>query len=89
LVGVYQNQLNNEKTGASGINPRLAIGAIIINPICDLIDRETALQIQENRYMQYFIGYSSFNNEEPFDPSLFVDFRKRLEKETLLLSMKR
>jgi hypothetical protein len=28
--------------------------------------------------MQYFLGYSSFNDEEPFDPSLFVDFRKRL-----------
>jgi hypothetical protein len=28
--------------------------------------------------MQYFIGYSSFSYEEPFDPSLFVDFRKRL-----------
>lgn len=28
--------------------------------------------------MQYFIGYSSFSDEAPFDPSLFVDFRKRL-----------
>jgi hypothetical protein len=28
--------------------------------------------------MQYFIGYSSFSDEEPFDPSLFVEFRKRL-----------
>jgi hypothetical protein len=83
LVGVYQNRLNNEQTGASGINPRVAIGAIIIKHICDLSDRETVLQIQENMYMQYFIGYSSFSNEEPFDPSLFVDFRKRLGKEEL------
>jgi len=85
LVCVYQNQLNNEQTGASGINPRVAIGAIIIKHICDLSDRETVLQIQENMYMQYFIGYSSFSNEEPFDPSLFVDFRKRLGKEELAL----
>ena len=28
--------------------------------------------------MQYFIGYSSFSNEASFDPSLFVEFRKRL-----------
>jgi hypothetical protein len=28
--------------------------------------------------MQYFIGYSGFSDEEPFDASLFVDFRKRL-----------
>ena len=32
----------------------------------------------ENMYMQYFIGYSSYCDEEPFDPSLFVDIRKRL-----------
>jgi hypothetical protein len=33
--------------------------------------------------MQYFIGYSSFSNEEAFDPSLFVDFRKRLGVEQI------
>ena len=46
--------------------------------MCDLSDREVVQQVQENIYMQYFIGYSSFSDEEPFDPSLFVEFRKRL-----------
>jgi IS5 family transposase len=78
LVGVYQKQMGNEKTGAEGINPRIAIGSMIIKHKCNLSDRETVQQIQENMYMQYFIGYSSFSDEEPFDPSLFVDFRKRL-----------
>ena len=78
LVGVYSSQMNNGTTGADGINPRVAIGAMIIKHKCDLSDRETVCQIQENMYMQYFIGYSSFSDEEPFDPSLFVDFRKRL-----------
>jgi transposase, IS5 family len=78
LVSVYQKQLGNEKTGADGINPRVAIGSMIIKHKCDLSDRETVQQIQENIYMQYFIGYSSFSDEDPFDPSLFVDFRKRL-----------
>lgn len=78
LVGVYQRQLSNERTGADGINPRVAIGSMIIKHKCNLSDRETVEQIQENMYMQYFIGYSSFSDEEPFDPSLFVDFRKRL-----------
>ena len=85
LVSIYQNQLNNSQTGADGINPRVAICAIIIKHMCDLSDRETVLQIQENMYMQYFIGYSSFSNEEPFDPSLFVDFRKRLGKDQINL----
>jgi hypothetical protein len=29
-------------------------------------------------YMQYFLGFTSFSNEPPFDPSLFVEFRKRI-----------
>ncbi len=83
LVSTYQAQMGNSRTGADGINPRVAIGAMIIKHLCDLSDRETVLQIQENMYMQYFIGYSSFSDEEPFDPSLFVDFRKRLGVEQI------
>lgn len=78
LTCVYQSQLHNSSTGASGINPRVALGALIIKHLCNLSDRETVQQIQENMYMQYFIGYSSYCDEEPFDPSLFVDIRKRL-----------
>jgi len=78
LVNTYQSRLNNDNLGADGINPRVAIGAMILKHICNTSDRETVLQIQENMYMQYFIGYSSFSSESPFDPSLFVEFRKRL-----------
>jgi hypothetical protein len=78
LVSTYQAQMNNSQTGADGINPRVAIGSMILKHMCNMSDRETVSQIQENMYMQYFIGYSSFSTEEPFDPSLFVDFRKRL-----------
>jgi IS5 family transposase len=83
LVSVYQTQMHNTRTGADGINPRVAIGALIIKHMCDLSDRESVLQIQENMYMQYFIGFSSFCDEEPFDPSLFVEFRKRLGVEQI------
>lgn len=47
--------------GAEGINPRIAIGSMMLKHICNPSDRETVLQIQENMYIQYFIGYSSFN----------------------------
>lgn len=83
LVGVYQKQMNNTKTGADGINPRVVIGSLIIKHMCDLSDRETVQQIQENMYMQYFLGFSSFSDEEPFDASLFVEFRKRLGAEQM------
>jgi hypothetical protein len=81
LVSTYNRQLGNKFTGAGSINPRVAIGAMIIKHLCNISDRETILQIQENMYMQYFIGYSSFSNEAPFDASLFVDIRKRLTLE--------
>lgn len=83
LTGVYKKQMDNDRTGAGGINSRVALGALIIKHICDLSDRETIQQIQENMYMQYFIGYSGFCDEEPFDPSLFVGIRKRLGVEQI------
>lgn len=83
LVSTYNRSLGNQLTGAAGINPRVAIGAVIIKHILDISDRETILQIQENMYMQYFIGYSSFSPEAPFDASVFVDIRKRLSLELL------
>ena len=78
LVSVYNKQMHNKQTGAEGINPRVALGAVILKHMCNLSDRETLLHIQENMYMQYFIGYSSYSNVPPFDPSLFVEIRTRL-----------
>ena len=78
LVNVYRKQMDNHQTGADGINPGVVIGSLIIKHMCDLSDRETVQQIQENMYMQYFIGYTSFSDEAPFDASLFVVFRNRL-----------
>lgn len=63
---------------------RLALGACIIQAEYGYSDEETALQIQENPYLQYFCGYSGYDDEKlPFDPSLMVYFRKRLTPEIL------
>lgn len=83
LVNTYNSALGNSRTGAASINARVAIGSVIIKHICDLSDRETVQQIQENMYMQFFLGYQSFSDEPPFDPSLFVEFRKRLGAEQI------
>ena len=61
IANVYQKQLNNSLTGADGINPRVAIGSKFIKRMCDLSDRETVQQIQENVYMQYFKRKEYFN----------------------------
>jgi len=44
--------------------------------LCDIDGRDSVSQISENIYTQYFLGYSSFNDQEPFDSLLFVEFRK-------------
>lgn len=63
---------------------RLALGACIIQADYGYSDEETALQIQENAYLQYFCGYEAYDDSKPpFDSSLMVYFRKRLTAEVL------
>ena len=77
IVGLYDKQFTS-KEGRPPICGRFVIGAVIIKHMLNLSDRETISQIRENMFMQYFLGYSSFTNEPPFDASLFVDIRERL-----------
>lgn len=83
LSNLYIKHLRLSHTGRKPINPRIIIGAVIIKHMCNLDDRETIDQITENVYMQYFLGYSSFSLDPPFDASLFVEIRKRLGIETM------
>lgn len=83
LVCRYQRKNTQKATGRPSLNPRVAIGAVIIKHLCALDDRETVAQITENMYMQYFLGYSSYSKEPPFDPSLFVEIRKRMGDELI------
>ncbi len=46
-----------------------------------LSDEETVLQIQENPYLQLFVGLATYKDEQPFAASLFVEIRKRMGKE--------
>jgi len=57
---------------------RLVIGAVIIKHKLCLSDQETVDQIRENPYLQYFVGFNSFQTEAPFVPSLFVEIRRRM-----------
>jgi len=81
LVSLFNKHNPPKPTGRPALNPRVLIGAVIIKHILNLDDRETVAQITENMYLQYFLGYSSYIKEAPFDPSLFVDIRKRLGQE--------
>ena len=63
--------------GAPIVPSRTALGALLIKERLGLTDRETVEMIQENPYLQFFIGKEEFSQEPPFDASLMVDFRKR------------
>ncbi|MFT6748011.1 MAG: IS5 family transposase [Glaciecola sp.] len=66
------------KKGRPGISPRIVLGALIIKHLEKLDDRGVIAAIQENIYMQFFVGMSGFNSDPVFSPSLFVDLRKRV-----------
>ena len=66
-----------EKIGAPIVPSRTALGALMIKERLGLPDRETVETIQENPYLQFFIGREEFSQDRPFDASLMVDFRKR------------
>ena len=68
----------SEKMGAPAKPFRMALGALIIKEKLGISDRETVEQIRENPYLQYFIGVSEYSNDPPFEPSMMVYFRERI-----------
>ena len=62
---------------------RLALGACIIQAEYGFSDEETALQIQENPYLQYFCGFECYTMDSPFDVSMMTHFRKRISPEMI------
>jgi hypothetical protein len=75
-AGYYQGLSDTQ--GRPTKDARLVIGAVIIKHKLCLSDRETVAQIQENPYLQYFVGLPGYQMEAPFAPSLFVEIRKRM-----------
>ena len=66
-------------SGRASIDVRMVIGALIVKHKLGLDHRGTVAMISENIYLQYFCGLRSFQLEEPFHPTVFVDIRKRME----------
>ncbi len=77
LAAVYSSKLQSG-SGQKTVDIRLVIAALIVKHKLRLDDRGTIEMIQENIYIQYFCGLKSFTTKTAFDPSLFVDIRKRL-----------
>lgn len=77
MVSIYVSKMSR-KMGRRAIDPRVAVGSIIIKHLKGLSDEDTVDEIRENPYLQYFLGYSSYCYDPPFTSSLFVTIRRRL-----------
>ncbi|VEN73912.1 conserved hypothetical protein [Candidatus Desulfarcum epimagneticum] len=82
---VYCESLSGSHMGQPALPARVAIGALIIKERLGASDEETVEQIRENPYLQYFLGFKKYKDEPPFDPSMFVHFRKRIGKDKMAM----
>jgi len=79
----YVKSFKNSGQGPPAKSVRVALGALIIKERLGTGDEETVEQIRENPYLQYFLGFKEYRDEEPFHSTMFVHFRKRISKEML------
>ncbi len=65
-------------TGRPAIPVRKMVGSMILKQMYNLSDEAFVARWVENPYYQYFCGETYFQFDDPFDPSEFVHFRKRI-----------
>jgi IS5 family transposase len=79
----YAKKLSGSGLGPPAKSVRIALGALIIKEKLGTSDEETVEQIRETPYLQYFLGFTDYCDDEPFHPTMFVHFRKRFGKKTI------
>lgn len=80
---LYREHFSQNGPGPRFKPLRMGLGALIIKEKLKVSDREAVEQIQENPYLQYFLGMAKFEKQAPFDASMYVHFRKRFGSEVL------
>jgi IS5 family transposase len=66
FAAIYIKAMNTD-FGRPGVSPRTVLGAMVIKHILKLDDRGTIETIQENPYMQFFVGLSGFITKRKFE----------------------
>lgn len=69
--------------GRPSIPIRKIAGLLLLKEMFKESDESVVERWIENPYWQYFTGEIFFQNKQPFDPSEFVHFRKRLQESGL------
>ncbi len=80
---LYSKGFKKTNMGAPALSGRIAFGALIIKERLCCTDEETVSQIQENPFLQYFLGLHQYEEAPLFDPSMMVHFRSRFSQEDL------
>ena len=76
----YAESLAGTGMGAPAKTGRVAYGALVIKERLGASDEETAEQIGENPYLQYFLGLEEFHDGPLFEASMMVHFRSRFSE---------
>jgi transposase, IS5 family len=71
------------ETGRPSIPIRKIAGLLLLKEMFKESDESVVERWIENPYWQYFTGEDFFQNQQPFDPSEFVHFRRRLKEQGL------
>ena len=71
------------ENGRSSIAIRKIAGMLLLKEMFKESDESVVERWIENAYWQYFTGETFFQTEQPFDPSNFVHFRKRIGEKGL------
>ena len=77
----FQNLYSQQ--GRPSIPIRKIAGLLLLKEMFKESDESVVERWIENAYWQYFTGEEFFQTKQPFDPSEFVHFRKRLKEEGL------
>ena len=72
-----------EKMGAPAKSFRIALGSLIIQEISGYTDRQVIENIEENPYLQYFLGQEIYEDKAPFEASMLVHFRRRINRKMI------
>jgi transposase, IS4 family len=81
----YARNFKSPTRGEEAFSVRVALGTLILQTRLKLVDAEVPLQVMENPYLQYFLGFDSFEDTRPpFDSSLITHFRKRFTPDILM-----
>lgn len=76
IKGIYSEKFP-VSSGNRAYPSRLAYGALFLKQTLDTSDQGLVKHIQENPYLQYFLGFEGFCHEPPFDDSTMTLFKQR------------